>query len=691
MAEPTGGASRQQPVIVTKFLLFLQVAQTSLKQTSEDARENLVAAKHSVSDFSKNAPSSIYQYFATSTQFYRENKAVLRLELISGFTIAILQIPESVAFSFVAGLDPIVGLRATVFMGFICGLLSARPTMVSGAAGAIAVIIADLSGAGGSWRDRPDDEVNNLIYMTVILAGVFQMAIGAFGLARVSTLIPFTAMIGFMNGLAIIILISQLDAFKRCPGQEYSVCAKAGTLQWMPLDEGQPWMVILEVSMAAIIVVVFPKFKRFNRYVPAALVALICVSIFEHAINRTAIHLPTRTVEETAPVSGTFKAPGFPKLPSDTPWSEVITYAIIMAAVGVIESIMTSDAITELLGATRSSFASTQESLAQGLGNFISGLTGGFGGDAMIGQSTVNVLNGATGRLSCTSASVWLVIIIIALPDAIGLVPVACLTGILFIIVIKTFHWPTFILLFQLSWPDSFAIIMVTVLAVTTNLAIAIGAGVVWRALVHAFSSTQLLHVWSETSDASKPQHSPSTNLSPSTMSSKEGEDADAGADKVSVKIYHVEGPLFFGSAMGFAANFSAKTDPESIIIDFSGALVADFSAVTAIRAVCKSYVELNKRVTVTGLDAYSHKHVQRNPKLDRHIRTEMQMDYQRHRDRTNINDLELFQPHGDELHRPEAAPDASETEAMLRQDGVTVQSTNVDVDRSPSVSTYLV
>jgi MFS superfamily sulfate permease-like transporter len=443
----------------------------------------------------ERAPKNLYTYFASSAIFYRNNVGALRQEIISGFTIAILQIPESVAFAFVAGLDPIIGLRATVFMGFFCGLTGARPGMVSGAAGAMAVILAEVSGPGGKWVDRPKAEVEDLVFMTIILTGAIQAGLGILGVPRFSKLIPFTAMIGFMNGLAIIILISQLNAFKECPGQEYSVCARADTLQWMTFKQGRLWMALLETALAAACVALFPRFQRLKRYVPAALVALVVVTIFEHTINRLAIDLPTRTVDETAPVSGEFVAPRIPVLPKDAPWGEIAQYAVIMAFVGAIESILTAEAVAELLQEPSSKWASTQETLSQGLGNFISGLFGSMGGDAMIGQSTVNVLNGARGRLSTTSSAVFLLVIILALSPAIDLVPVSCLTGILFIIVIKTFHWPTFLLLFQLSWPDSLAIIMVTVLAVTTNLAIAVGAGIVWNALVHAYATTTLLRM----------------------------------------------------------------------------------------------------------------------------------------------------------------------------------------------------
>eukprot|EP01147_Barroeca_monosierra_P008302 gene8302-10181_t len=473
----------------------------AVRDASSEARSDLSSCLRSAGRITRTsicgAPRLVY-FFSGSAKFYQENLGVLRKELFSGFTIAVLQIPESVAFSFVAGLDPIIGLRATVFMALVCGLLGARPGMVSGAAGAMAVIVADLSGSGGRWNDRDPDEVNRLVYMTLILTGVFQCAIAVLGLARFSNLIPFTAMIGFLNGLAIIILISQLDAFKECPGDEYGVCARAGTLKWMSISDGKTWMAIVEVVLAALTVYIFPKWKTVEKYIPAALVALIVVTAFEHGINRPLIDLPTRIVKETANVEGKFITPGIPKLPDDTPWDDIVTYAVILALVGVIESVMTSDAVAEVLQEPNGKYASTQDSFAQGMGNFVSGLFGSMGGDAMIGQSLVNVSNGARCRLSTISSGAFLAIVIVALPSAIGLVPVSCLTGILFIIVFKTFYWNSFILLFRLNWADSLTIVGVTLLAVLTNLAIAVGAGVVWRALVHSVASSTLLHVHSE-------------------------------------------------------------------------------------------------------------------------------------------------------------------------------------------------
>lgn len=578
----------------------------------------------------------------------------------------------------------------------------------------MAVILAPVSGPGGEWADFPKETVEKLVFVTLVLTGAIQFGIGLLGLARFSKLIPFTAMIGFLNGLAIIILRSQLDAFKECPGnQDYEVCAREETLEWMPLDAGRTWMVILEVAMSVAIVVFLPRFKTLTRYVPPVLVALVTVTAFEHGINRPFIDLPVRTVKETAPVDGTFIAPDIPSIPSSE-WTTVTITAVTMALVGLIESIMTSEAVAEIMQQPLGRFASTQDSLSQGLGNFLCGLLGSMGGDSMIGQSTVNVMNGACGRLSTSSSSVFLAIIILAISSAIGLLPVACLTGVLFIVVVKTFHWPTFTLLLTLSLADALAIVLVTVLAVVTNLAVAVISGVVWRALVHAYASGNLIHIRTEdvevsSADAGNSKGSTDSGVGPvGSTPAPTTDNSVADADSIAAtpgsaapsavvdvgatehdelgdpalepirKIYHVEGPLFFGSAMTFRTSFNPADDPRHIAIDFSESLVADFSAVTAIRAVWKRYQQVHKTVTVRGLDAHSRLQIHRNRKLRHHALhdagpPERSEPASPRSERTLVN-LDMLQPGGDEVYPTSDEVLPEDIISELRQAGVDVE-----------------
>jgi len=294
----------------------------------------------------------------------------------------------------------------------------------------------------------------------------------------------------------------------------------------------------------------------------------------------------------------------------------------------------------------------------------------------MIGQSTVNVMNGARGRISTTSAALFLVVVILVLADAIGLLPVACLTGILFIIVIKTFHWPTFVLLFQLPLTDALAIVMVTVLAVVTNLAIAVGAGIVWRALVHSYASSQLIRIRTEVFPVDFTAAAP-------------GAAAEDPAAEGGLKVYHVDGSLFFGSAMTFRSAFSPASDPPHIIIDFSQALVADFSAVTVIRGVCKRYSEVRKRVTVCGLSAYSQRQVHRNLKLRHFALASAKVEERRgevgHEPVAHdLQSLLLFRPEGDEIDRPDATFSPGDVGAELRREGLEVADGALPTAHSP-------
>eukprot|EP01147_Barroeca_monosierra_P006458 gene6458-9336_t len=667
---------------------------TVRRRTSYHVRTHISATKRAIS----NGPSSVFNFLTGSTSYYRSHPKTLWNELVSGFTVAILQIPESVAFSFVAGVDPVVGLRGTVFMAIVCGALGARPPMISGIAGAMAVVVAEGSGAGGRWREFERSVIERMVFMTLILTGIFQFVIGALGFARLSKIIPFTAMIGYMNGLAIIILISQFDTFKECPEGHFSVCARQDSLKWMSASNGNTWMVALEVVLAAVIVYFFPLLKRVERFVPAPLVALVLVTAFEHGINRPLIGYPARLIKETASVSGKFAIPDIPSLPNDAPWGDIITYALVMALVGMIESIMTSDAVAEVLREPNGNFTSTHETLAQGMGNFVSGLFGGLGGDAMMGQSLVNVINGGRYRLSAFSSGIFLAIVILALPQAIGLVPVACLGGILFTIVVKTFYWHTFILLFKLSLADSLNIVLVTVLAVMTNLAIAVGAGVVWRSLAHTLASSSLLHVhwellgWApEEDNYSVLSDSVSVHSAPlpriESKASMQIETASANARLVpQKKVYYINGPLFFGSVTTFRTAFTPAADPHHITIDLTESLVSDFSGVAAIYAVYKRYQKLKKAVFIRGLDAHSRMHIHRSMKLKYLTMTDAETEAAKQAEREHIvhvdddeeslsmhalEHLMLFRPQGDELHHPDLELSAEEAIDILRSAGV--------------------
>lgn len=508
-------------------------------------------------------------YTKNSIQFYKENPKALRKELLSGATVAILQVPESVAFSFVAGVDPIVGLYATVFMGAITGLFGGKPAMISGAAGALAVVAKTITDDTGPLSDLTKDQRVEHLFLTMVFVGIFQMVAGIMQLAKFVALIPETAMIGFMNGLAIIIFLAQLTAFQACDAAELFQDCTTDERTWLTLREGETWAVMALVFITMLVMHFSPRIPRVGKILPASLVALFVTTFLEHVINRPLIGYDVRTIEDTAPIDGGLPSFAIPS-PDDTDWGVVLSYAVILGAIGLIESVMTLQAVNEITNTAPTVAHSIQECVAQGLGNLVSALFGSMGGDAMIGQSTINVMNGARGRLSAVSAGFFMFIIIVAAHKVIDLVPIASLTGVLFMVVIHTFNLDTFKLIYRLSPYDGFAIILVTTLAVVTNLAYAVLAGIIWTSLVQSWNSGKILSY---------------------KVTETEGK-----------KLYTLSGPLFFGSVKTFVGMFNPIDDPDHVTVDFANTNVADFSGVAAIRQVSERYHEQNKHLVLKNL-----------------------------------------------------------------------------------------
>lgn len=516
-------------------------------------------------------------YAKETVRFYREHPKVLHKELISGVTVAILQVPESVAFSFVAGVDPLVGLYATVFLGFITGAIGGKPGMISGTAGAMAVIAADITSASGPLsRFSKEDRVQHL-FLTMIFVGLLQTVLGLATTARLVRLIPETAMIGFMNGLAIIIFMAQLSVFKTCDLPKFGDCAE-GEQKWFAGDDGALWMSLLIITFVMAIMHYWRKVPRVGKAVPASLMALIAATVFEHGINRPLFGLDTRTVSETGSLKGglpIFNIPSLSNAASDGwDWPVIMQYCASLSLVGLFESVMTYQAVNRITGTVPTVFKANQECVAQGIGNLVSALFSSMGGDAMIGQSTVNTLNGARYRLSAMAAGLFLMIVILALSPVIELIPVAGLAGVLFMIVFHTFNWDTFILLRRIPYTDRAAIVLVTALAVATDLAIAVVAGIVWSALCSSWKSGSLLTV---------------------AVESREG-----------YTLYRVRGPLFFGSVKNFDNAFDPLHDPDVVVVDFAESMVSDFSAVAAIKAASQRYHDEGKHFVLRHVSEIS-------------------------------------------------------------------------------------
>jgi SulP family sulfate permease len=465
-----------------------------------------------------------------------------RTEILSGLTVALALIPEAVAFAMIAGLSPLTGLYAAFTMGFVTSILGGRPGMISGATGAIAVVIVALAKSHGV----------EYIFAAVVLSGLLQVLAGVLRLGKFIRLVPHPVMFGFVNGLAIIIFMSQLNQFK--------VLDSSGTAQWMT---GMPLLIMLGlVGLTMLIIWGLPKLTRvFPSSLAAILVIFAVVVIF---------NIDTRTVGDIASIQGGLPPFHIPAVPVSLATLQVIfPYALIMAGVGLIESLLTLNLLDEL---TESRGRGNKECVAQGTANIVTGLFSGMGGCAMIGQSLINTSSGARARLSGIVASVMLLVFIMFGASLIEQLPMAALTGVMIMVSIGTFEWASFKMIGKM--PKSDVLVGMLVAAITVllhNLALAVLAGVVISALVFAWESAKRIR-------------------------------ARKFVDQAGVKHYEIAGPLFFGSVTAFNEKFDVLTDPDQVVIDFSESRVSDMSGLDALHKITERYSRVGKTVHLAHL-----------------------------------------------------------------------------------------
>ena len=474
--------------------------------------------------------------------FNLKQKVDYKTEVLSGLTVALALIPEAVAFSMIAGLSPLTGLYAAFATGIITSIFGGRPGMISGATGAIAIVIVALAKTHGV----------EYVFATVVFAGVIQMLAGVLRLGKLIRLVPHPVMFGFVNGLAIVIFISQLDQFKFKDSD--------GVLQWL---EGIPLFVMMGlVTLTMLIIWGLPKL---TKAVPASLVAILTVFGLVVAFN-----IDTTTVGDIASIKGGFPPFHIPKVPFTLESIMIILpYAFIVAGVGLVESLLTLNLIDEI---TETRGFGNREAVAQGLGNFVTGLFSGMGGCAMIGQSLINTSNGARARLSGIVAAVMLLVFIMFGSSLIEMVPMAALTGLMIMVAVGTFEWVSVKALNKMPRHDIF--VMITVMLVTVflhNLALAVLIGVIISALVFAWESATRIR-------------------------------ARKYIDEQGIKHYEIYGPLFFGSTAVFADKFDVKNDPHEVIIDFMESRIADMSAIDAVNKLTERYAKLDKVVHLRHL-----------------------------------------------------------------------------------------
>ncbi len=466
---------------------------------------------------------------------YHQHAAGVKDDVLSGLTVALALVPEAVAFAFVAGVHPLVGLYAAFMVGLITSLVGGRPGMISGATGSMAVVMVALVAAHGV----------EYLFATVVLTGVLQIAFGAMKFGKFIRMVPYPVMLGFVNGLAIVIFMAQLPQFQI-----------AG--HWM---QGNDLYVMLGLVAATMFIMY--ALPKMTRAVPAGLVAIVaisCVVIFGG--------LDTKTVGDIAHIGGSLPSFHIPDVPwtLDTVWI-VLPYAVVLAGVGLIESLLTMTVIDEL---TQTRGQGNRVSIGQGASNMISGMFGSMGGCAMIGQSMINISSGGLRNLSGIAASLFLLSFILFANTWIEMIPVAALVGIMFMVVIGTFEWGSFNLLNKIPRGDSFVGMLVAGVTVFTDLATAVIVGVIATALMFAWKQAKHIQVISTMEDETK--------------------------------VYTVHGPLFFASIHRFQEHFNPHNDPDYIIIDFANSRVADHSAIEAIDGLAEKYTQAGKQLQLRHL-----------------------------------------------------------------------------------------
>ena len=489
----------------------------------------------------------------------------LRIELLSGLTVALALVPEAVAFAFVAGVHPLVGLYAAFLVGLITALIGGRPGMISGATGALAVVMVALVAQHGV----------EYLFATVILMGLIQMFAGIMQWGKFIRLVPHPVMLGFVNGLAIVIFLAQMSQFK-VPGTMVDTGHGMSGGEW--LSGGPLYLMLALVAATMAIIWVMP---RVTKLIPAPLAGIGIVAVL---VIATGMDVPR--VGDLASIQG-----GFPMF--HLPFGDgvglygtalapfnletfyiILPYAVILAAIGLIESLLTLNLVSAL---TNTRGGASQECIAQGVANTVTGFFGGMGGCAMIGQSMINVKSGGRTRVAGIAAAVFLLLFILVGSSLIEQIPLAALVGVMFMVVIGTFAWNSFGILRKVPLMDAFVILLVTVVTVYEDLAVAVVVGVIVSALAYAWNNARRIHA--------------KTYITP------EG-----------AKVYQIQGPLFFGSSEGFAELFNVKADPSEVIVDFEDSRVVDQSALQAIETIAAKYEGAGKRIQLRHLSRDCHR-----------------------------------------------------------------------------------
>lgn len=495
-----------------------------------------------------------------------------KTEILSGLTVAVALVPEAIAFAMIAGFSPLTGLYAAFVMGLITSILGGRPAMISGATGAIAVIFLGLiTELRMSVPDIGSEQIMQYVFATVVLGGVFQIAAGVLKLGKFIRLVPHPVMFGFVNGLAIIIFMSQMPNFTSIIDNNNALSdffSGGAVVNDTLLNNGLIELATM-IGLVMLTMSIIWFLPKFTKAIPASLVAIIVVSALVLLVG-----IPTTTVADTfnsgETIRGGFPPLMVPQIPLN--WQTLMTilpYAAILAGVGLIESLLTLNLIDEV---TETRGNGNRECIAQGTANIASGFLSGMGGCAMIGQSLINTSSGARTRLSGIFASIMLLVFIMFGSGLVEKLPMAGLTGVMIMVAIGTFEWASLRTFRKMPLSDVFVMVLVTVITVVThNLAVAVLTGIILSALVFSWENARRIR-------------------------------ARKSIDRDGIKHYEIYGPLFFGSVKAFVEKFNPMDDPDEVIIDFRESRISDMSAIEVVNKVTERYRKQGKRVHLRHL-----------------------------------------------------------------------------------------
>jgi SulP family sulfate permease len=486
------------------------------------------------------------------TEFFDRSQGTIKDDILSGITVALALVPEAVAFAFVAGIPPVVGLYGAFIMGIVTSIFGGRPGMISGATGAMAVVMVHLISEGNALASGGELIGLQYLFATLILTGIFQTLAGFLKMGKFVRMIPSSVMMGFVNGLAIVIFLSQLEMFKTQG-------------EWLT---GPSLYIMLGLVILTMLIMFF--LPKLTKNIPGALTAIVLVSsiVILGDIDTSSVK---SFINEGGGKGIKAGLPSFNIPLISLNWQTlqfIVPYALILAAIGLIESLMTLNLVDEL---TETRGSGNRECIAQGGANILNGLFGGMGGCAMIGQSIINIKSGGRGRLSGIVAALALLCFILFASAYIEMIPIAALVGVMFMVVIGTFAWNSLKIWNKVPLTDVIVIIIVTAMTVLFDLAIAVISGVVISALAFSWQNALMIR-------------------------------ARKHIDKYGIKHYEIFGPLFFGSINLFNSKFDVKNDPKEVVVDFAESKVVDQSAIEALNKLADRYLNNGKSIHLRHL-----------------------------------------------------------------------------------------